>query len=351
MKKFFALLLTLSMVFMLASCGNGGSAGGSAASGSGAAGASGGNLPSYTITFAHDCGNGTPTFETAEMFKKLIEERSNGRIKVDLYPRGELSGNDASKTSSMLGSGDIQMSAINGLQTALWDVYKFPYLLSTLEEAYKSEEGESGKYMLDSLKESGILGLSFWDVGFRVFTAKKSLADVKDVKGLKLRIISSQAFTAFAQALGATPVSTTMGELYTALQQGSADCQENPLATICSRNLYEVTPYVTLTNHVWTYYIFAVNQKWFESLPKEDQQLIQDINKECTAHHRKIAEELQQGYKDKIVAAGGKIIDLTDAQREEWVKIGRSTHKDLESIVGANVLDLFYKDLGIKKPW
>ena len=184
MKKFFALLLTLSMVFMLASCGNGGSAGGSAASGSGAAGASGGNLPSYTITFAHDCGNGTPTFETAEMFKKLIEERSNGRIKVDLYPRGELSGNDASKTSSMLGSGDIQMSAINGLQTALWDVYKFPYLLSTLEEAYKSEEGESGKYMLDSLKESGILGLSFWDVGFRVFTAKKSLAALRHLQHL-----------------------------------------------------------------------------------------------------------------------------------------------------------------------
>ena len=345
MKKFIALVLALIMVLSLAACG------GKTPANNGASNNTVPELPSYTITFAHDCGDGTPTIETAEMFKKLIEERSNGRIKVDLYPRGQLSNNDASKTSSMLSSGDIQMSAINGLQTALWDVYKFPYLLSTLEEAYKSEEGESGKYMLDSLKEVGILGLSFWDVGFRVFTAKKSLADVNEVKGLKVRIISSQAFTAFVQALGGTPVSTTMGELYTALQQGSADAQENPLATINSRKLYEVTPYVTLTNHVWTYYIFAVNQKWFEGLPAEDQQLIKDINKECTAYHRKLAEQLQQGYKDKIVAAGGTIIDLTPEQLAEWVKIGRSTHKDLEKIVGANVLDLFYKDLGIQKPW
>ncbi len=339
MKKLIALLLALAMVFSLAACGGGKNNNNAS------------QLPSYTIVFAHDCGDGTPTIATAEMFKKLIEERSNGRITVDLHPRGEMSNNDASKTSSMLGSGDIHMSAINGLQTALWDVYKFPYLLSTLEEAYKSEEGESGKYMLNSLKEVGILGLSFWDVGFRVFTAKKSLADVNEVKGLKLRIISSKAFTTFAQALGATPVSTTMGELYTALQQGAADCQENPLATICSRKLYEVTPYVTLTNHVWTYYIFAVNQAWFEALPAEDQQLIIDINKECTAYHRQLAVELQEGYKKTIRDAGGTIVELTDAQLAEWVKIGRSTHKELESIVGANVLDLFYKDLGVQKPW
>lgn len=306
---------------------------------------------SLNIVFAHDAGPGTPTEAAAEMFKKLIEERSGGKITVDLFPGGQLSGNNAFTTSSMLQSGDINMACINGLNNELWEIYKFPYLFSNLDEVYASEDSASGRYMLDSLQNDGIYGLSFWDVGFRVFTAKKPLNDVNEMKGLKLRIIDSTAFTTFAKALGANPVSTSMGELYTALQQGAADTQENPLATICSRAFYEVTPYVTLTNHVWTYYVFGANLDWWNSLPQATRDLIEEVNAEATAEHRKLAEDLQESYKQKIIENNGTIVELTDEELAAWVAIGRSTHQELESIVGSELLELFYNDIGIEKTW
>lgn len=306
---------------------------------------------SLNIVFAHDAGPGTPTEAAAELFKEKIEERSGGKITVDLFPGGQLSGNNAFTTSSMLQSGDVNMACINGLNNELWEIYKFPYLFSSLEEVYASEDSKSGRYMLDSLQNDSIYGLSFWDVGFRVFTAKKPLNDVNEMKGLKLRIIDSTAFTTFAKALGANPVSTSMGELYTALQQGAADTQENPLATICSRAFYEVTPYVTLTNHVWTYYVLGANLDWWNSLPQETRDLIEEVNAEATAQHRKLAEELQEGYKEKILENNGTIVELTDEELAAWVAVGRSTHQELESIVGAEVLQMFYDDIGIEKTW
>ena len=355
MKKIIAVLMAAALILSMAACSSGGSGTPAAtqapASNSGATAAPEADYKPFTITFAHDAGTGTPTEAAAEMFKQLVEERSGGTITVDLYPGGQLSNNNASNTSAMLQSGDIHMACINGLNNQLWEVYKFPSLFSTLEEVYASEDGASGRYMLDSLQPEGIYGLSFWDVGFRVFTAKQPLNDVKNIAGLKLRIIDSTAFTTFAKALGANPVSTTMGELYTALQQGAADCQENPLATICSRAFYEVTPYVTLTNHVWTYYVFGANLDWWESLPEAARQLIEEVNKEVTAFHREKAVEFQDGYKQKILDNGGTIVELTDAELAEWVKVGRSTHPELEKIVGSDVLDLFYKDLGLTKTW
>jgi len=348
MKKFLAILLALAMVFSFAACGKKEEAKVEEKKGD--------DYEPFTFIFAHDCGNGTPTIEVAQKFKALLEEKSGGKITVDLYEGGTLSNNNSATTISMLSAGDIQMSCINGGQNSgLWDVYKLPYLFGTLEEAYKSEESKSGQYMLDSLKVDGIKGLSFWDVGFRVFTSNKSFADVNDVKGEKMRIISSKAFTTFAQALGASAVSTSMGELYTALQQGLATCQENPLATICSRNLYEVNKFVTLTNHVWTYYILAANMDWWNSLPEAAQKLINEVNAECTKLHREVAEQKQQGYKDKITAAGGTIVELTDAQLKAWVEVGRSTHKDLvadiKAAAGEDVVAIFYDDLGIAKTW
>lgn len=347
MKKLLALLLALAMVFSFAACGKKEDA---------QQGGTDDGYEAMTFIFAHDCGNGTPTIDTAQKFKAMIEEKSGGKITVDLYEGGTLSNNNSTTTIEMLSSGDIQMSCIpNGKNTALWDVYKMPYLFSTLEEAYKSEDGESGKWMLDSLSKDGIKGLSFWDVGFRVFTSNKSFANVADVKNEKMRIISSKAFTTFASALGAAPVSTSMGELYTALQQGLATCQENPLATICSRKLYEVNKFVTLTNHVWTYYVFAANEAWWNSLPAKTQDLINEVNKECTAYHRDLAVKLQDGYKKTITDNGGTVVDLTADQLAKWAEVGRSTHKDLapdiNAAAGTDVVSIFYKDLGITKSW
>ena len=108
---------------------------------------------------------------------------------------------------------------------------------------------------------------------------------------------------------------------------------------------------MTLTNHVWTYYVFGANLDWWNSLPQATRDLIEEVNAEATVRHRKLAEDLQEDYKQKIIENNGTIVELADEELAAWVAVGRSTHQELESIVGADVLELFYNDIGIQKTW
>ena len=354
MKKLIAVLLCLVMVFGLAACGGGGSTPANNTPANNTTPDNNAKEETYSvqIRLAWDTRPNLPTSVLMEKFAEEVNKRSNGQITFDTYPSGQISENNAQKTAELLTNGDIDMAVLNSVTTKRWEIFKFPYLFSTLEECYKCEEGESGKYMLNSLEQdANVHGLCYLDVGFRVFTGKEPFNDVKKLEGKKLRIINSTTFTEFAKALKATPVSTTMGELYTTLQNGGADCQENPYSVIYSQGFHKVTPYVTNTNHVWAAYVLGVNLDFWNKLPDAAKAVIEEVTKEIAAEHRKMSEDEEANYRKKMEEDGATFVDLTADELAAWVEVGRSTHQTLESLVGAETLDIFYKDLGLKKTW
>ena len=347
MKKILSIALAAAMMCSLAACGEKPSTGNEDPDNVGENG-----QYSVTIRLAHDSQPNLPTSDLMEVFEKEVEERSNGQIQIEMYPNGQLSGNNAQTTANLLTNGDIDMAVLNSVTTQRWEIYKFPYLFTSLEDAYKCEDGESGRYMLDTLEEdANVHGICYLDVGFRVFTGKEAFNDVNALQGKKLRIINSTTFTEFAKALNANPVSTSMGELYTALQQGAADCQENPLSVINSQGFHNVTPYITMTNHVWNAYVLGVNLDFWNTLPDEAKAVLEEVSTEISAEHRTRSEARESEFQTKLESEGATIVELTDAEREAWAAVGRSTHQTLEDLVGAEVVDVFYKDLGIEKSW
>ena len=354
MKKVIAVLLCLVMVFGLAACGGGGSTPANNTPANNTTPDNNAKEETYSvkIRLAWDTRPDLPTSKLMEKYAEEVTKRSNGQIQFETFPNAQLSGNNAQKTAELLTNGDIDMAVLNSVTTKRWEIFKFPYLFSTLEECYKCEDGASGRYMLDTLKEdANTYGLTYLDVGFRVFTGKESFADVKTLEGKKLRIINSRTFTEFAAALKATPVTTSMGELYQALQTGAADCQENPYSTISSQGFHNVNPYITNTNHVWAAYVLGANLDFWNELPEAAKKVLEEVGKEIAAEHRKMSEDSEADYRKKMESEGATFIDLTPEQLKAWVEVGRSTHKSLEELVGAETLDIFYKDLGLKKTW
>ena len=359
-KKVLAVLLVLTTVFALCACGAKSEPAAPAATAAPAAAPAADAAPAapaeepynVTIRFAHDSQPNQSQYELYEWLGKEIETRSNGQIKVEIFGAGQLSQNNSQVTAGLLTNGDVDMAVLASVTTKRWEIYKFPYLFSTEEEVFKCEDGASGRFMLDSLEEdANTHGLVYLANGFRVFSSKKPFNDVKAVEGQKLRIINSTTFTEFAKALKATPVSTSMGELYTALEQGAADCQENPISTIYKFGFHNVTPYITMTNHVWASHVLGVNLDFWKALPDSAKKILEDVAAELAAKQRVTYKEDAEVDKQNIVNEGGTIVELTDAELAEWVKVGRSCHKNLVDLVGEDVIDLFYKDLGITKDW
>ena len=349
MKKAISFVLALILVLSLAACGGGG--GGNAAQNNTANNAAN-ETYNVKIRLAWDTRPDLPTSKLMEKYVEEVEKRSNKQITFETFPNAQLSGNNSQKTAELLTNGDIDMAVLNSVTTKRWEIFKFPYLFSTLEEAYKCEDGTSGRYMLDTLQEdANTYGLTYLDVGFRVFTGKESFADVKKLEGKKVRIINSRTFTEFVQALKATPVTTSMGELYQALQTGAADCQENPYSTISSQGFHNVNPYITNTNHVWAAYVLGANLDFWKELPAAAQKLLEEVAKEIALEHRKMSEDSEATYRKKMESEGATFIDLTADQLKAWVEVGRSTHKNLVDLVGSETIEVFYKDLGLTKNW
>lgn len=336
-KKIIALLLAAMMVFSLAACGKEKEP------------EKQDEKKNITISFAHDLSASHVMYPYLDELAENIQKESNGRITVDVFGGGQLSGSNANETTNILASGDVQLAIINGMQTPDWDIFKLPYLFASLDDVHKVYAGKSGQLMFDTLTKAGIHGLGWLDVGFRHFTAKTNIADIENCKGLKMRIVDSRAFNLFVQALGGNPVTTSIGELYTALQQGNADTQENSISTIASLGFTEVAPYLVLTEHIFTYYIVAANDAWWQGLDAEAQGIIEKCVKEtCDKLNAGIVKNSEQGAIDKMAANGAHVIELTPEQKAKWVAAGRSTHKELIQDIDPVIYKTFCEELGIK---
>jgi C4-dicarboxylate-binding protein DctP len=304
------------------------------------------------IKFSHVVALDTPKGKGAEYFKKLAEERTKGRVKIEVYPNSQLYKDGEEMEALQLGSVQIlapSVAKFGPLGVREFEVFDLPYIFDTFAELHKITDGSVGKLLFQKLESKGIIGLAYWDNGFKDFSANKPLKLPTDAKGLKMRIQSSKVLDSEIRALGGIPQVMAFSEVYQALQTGVVDGTENPPSNFYTQKMNEVQKYLTMTDHGVIEYAVIVNKKFWEGLPADIRTILEGAMKDAT----KYANDIAKDENDKALAAvkaTGKteIVMLTAEGKAAWKKALVPVHREMESRIGKDIIDEVYKQTGFK---
>lgn len=267
----------------------------------GAGAACAADIQARTIKFPSASNKGHPQVMGVEKFAELVKQKSGGKITVKPFPGGVL-GPDLQVVSALQG-GTVEMNVMNASLLAgnvkEMTIFDLPFLFASTKEADAIADGPIGRRLLDKLRDRGLVGLAYWDLGFReMHTVKKPVAKADDLKGLKMRVIPTPIYVDLVNALGATAVPMPFTETYTALEQGAIDGMTNPLLNILDGKYNEVSKHLTLTNHMYTPQAVIVSKKFWDKLSPDEQKILQDAATETAVYQRKVARE----EADKVLA-------------------------------------------------
>lgn len=294
------------------------------------------------VKFSHVVANDTPKGKAAQYLKKLVEERTDGRMKVEIYPNASLYGDrDAIEALQM---NAIQLAApsfskFTGFVPEL-QIFDLPFLFNDDDHLHKVLDGEVGQEILDLVGQKGLVGLAYWDNGFKQISDKqRPLIKPSDAKGLKFRIMSSKVLEAQFKVIGANPQVLPFSEVYSALQQGVVDGQENTLSNIYTKKFHEVQNYMTLSNHGYLGYLLVSNKMFINKLPEDLKETFLGAVKDATEYARKIAKEVNQDYLEKIKESGKvEITTLTPEQRQVWKDKMMEIYPEFYDVIGKDLI-------------
>lgn len=328
MKKVFALILALAMALSLAACGGSASSGNTAASsGSSDSSAS----PSVNLKVAYADPETSVFGKGAAAFAEKLEELSGGTMTCTMYPNGTLG--SISEVAAMIQQGTCDVSPI--VTSSLVDfcpelgVFDLPFLFADYDEAREIINGEAGEYLAGKMAESNMHVGSWMTMGFRETTSKKPINSVEDFKGLKIRTQSNEVHQAIFSTLGAAPTIISFSELYTAMEQGTVDAQENPYVNIQNNAYYEVQDYLVETNHVFQLTALLISSSTYDKLTDEQKAWVDeaaayaaDVEWDATETDNETAKQacIDAGMTyveldhDELLAATESVYDTYDAQ-------------------------------------
>jgi C4-dicarboxylate-binding protein DctP len=304
------------------------------------------------IKFSHVVALDTPKGKGAEKFKQLAEERTKGRVKVEVYPNSTLYKDGEEMDALQLGS--VQMLApsvakFGPMGVREFEVFDLPYIFEDFGELHKVTDGGVGKLLFQKLESKGIVGLAYWDNGFKDFSANKPLRLPGDVRGLKMRIQSSKVLDAEIRALGGIPQVMAFSEVYQALQTGVVDGTENPPSNFYTQKMNEVQKYLTLSDHGVIEYAVIANKKFWDGLPADIRTILEGAMKDATKYANDIAKEENDKALAAVKATGKtEILTLSSDAKAAWKKALLPVHREMESRVGKDILQEVYKETGFK---
>ncbi|WP_457331070.1 TRAP transporter substrate-binding protein [Rhizobacter sp. P5_C2] len=302
------------------------------------------------IKFSHVVAPDTPKGNGAQRFKELAEQRSGGRVKVDVYPNSQLYKDKEEMEALQLGS--VQMLApslakFGPLGVKEFEVFDLPFIFKDQAAFRAVTEGPVGTDLFKKLEPKGVKGLAYWDNGFHIMSANKPLHKVADFRGLKMRIQSSKVLDAEMRALGAVPQVMAFSELYQALQSGVVDGCEGVPSNFYTQKTYEVQKHTTISNHGHLAYAVIVNKKFWDGLPADIRTILEGALKEATAFANDMATKENIDDLEKMRASGKTTIYTpTAAELDEWKKALMPVHKEMASRVGQSTIDAVYKAAG-----
>lgn len=344
-KNVLAIALTAALALGILSGCNSNSAGSGTSAGSSGSQSSGDSAPetTYTMRIAHILDTGSIRHQSLEMFKEEVEEKTNGGIKVELYPSAQLGSDD--ELVEQVKNGTIEGYRGSAIDTVIpeYNIYSMPFLFADVDEAAAVMASDWGKALADKSEVNNVKILATGTGGMRVLTNNvRPVMTPEDMKGLKLRTPSWEVTILTMEALGANCTSISYNETYMALKTNVADGQENPWVYIVEPKFYEVQKYASDINWSLTLEYFPINLTWYNSLPAEYQQIITEAAEECMLYNNEQNKELEQTYIDTC-AEYMDIYYLTDEQRQmfveaatpvydHYIETGLFTQADLDEI-------------------
>ena len=260
---------------------------------------------------------GHPAVMGAEKFAEIVAAKSGGKIKVSLFPGGVLGG-DAPTVSALQG-GTVEMTVLNSgilaSQVKEFAIYDFPFLFANAKEADAVVDGPFGKGLHARLADKGIIGLAYWELGFRDLTnGRRPINKVEDIAGLKLRVIPNPINIDWVKALDANPTPLAFPELYAALEQKAVDGQENPVSVILANKFAEVQKHLALTHHQYNPQSVIISKKVWDTMSGAEKKIIQDAADEAGRYQRQVSREQAASTIDQLKKAGMQVTELPPAE-------------------------------------
>lgn len=270
-----------------------------------------------TIKFATQNPKGHPIVMGMEKFAEIVQAKSGGKIRVNLFPGGTL-GSDQANVSAIQG-GTLEMASMNSgifaSQVKEFAIYDFPFLFSSEREAEVIIDGPIGKRLHDKLQEKGIVGLAYFELGFRNITnSRRPVNKVEDLEGLKLRVIPNPINVDWVRALGANPTPLPFPEVYGALEQRAIDGQENPLTVINANKFFEVQRHVVLSNHQYNPQSVVISKKFWDGLDAGQKKIIAEAAQEAAKFQRQQARAQVSSALDNMKKNGMQVTELSAAE-------------------------------------
>ena len=302
------------------------------------------------IKFSHVVAQDTPKGKAAEFFAKKAEELTGGKVKVEVYANSALYKDKEEMEALQLGS--VQMLApslakFGPLGVKEFEVFDLPFIFDNRDDLHKVTTGPVGQKLLDKLQKRGITGLAYWDNGFKIFSSNKPIHKVADYKGQKYRIQSSKVLEAEIRALGGIPQVIAFGETYQALQTGVVDATENPPSNFYTQKMHEVQKHLSLTNHGYLGYAVIVNKKFWDGLPADVRDQLNQAMKQTTFYANQIAQDDNDQALEGVKKSGKTAIYTpTKEERTALKKALVPVHEKMSSRVGKETIQEVYKATG-----
>ena len=302
------------------------------------------------VKFSHVVAVDTPKGKAAERFKQLAEERTKGRVKVEVYPNSSLFKDGEEMEALQLGS--VQMLApslakFGPLGAREFEVFDLPYMFDNYAELHKVTEGPVGAALFQKLEPKGIVGLAYWDNGFKLMSANKPIRVPADYKAPKMRIQSSKVLGDQFKALGAIPQVMAFSEVYQAMQTGVVDGSENTPSNIYTQRHYEVQKYIAETNHGYIGYAVIANKKFWDGLPADVRTTLEGAMRDATKYANEIAQKENDDALEAIRKSGKtEILKLKDDEKAQMRKALAVVHKENESRIGRETIAAVQKATG-----
>ena len=306
---------------------------------------------SKTIRLSHITSKDSPWDKGAHKFAELVAKKTNGRVEVKVFPQSQLANGNQKAELEMLQSGVIDMTWDSPIILALFldkrfDVFNLPWLYPSMDVANKVADGPMGALAMKWLEEKGIVGLGIGVNGYRELTnSKHPIAAPDDMKGIKFRVAGTKLYLETFKLLGANAVTMNFGEVFTSLQQGVIDGQENPTAIIDSSKLYEVQKYLTMWHYSFDPLVLCINKKLFDSFAPADQKAIRAAAKEAVAYERTVSADEEKALPDVLKKKGMQVNTLTPAQIAAFKDRVKPVYAMVEGYVGADNMKLMLAEV------
>lgn len=328
----------VSCLFVLTACGSSGNSGANGSSTPASSQTAGTkNIQSRVMKAGIVSPKGHPQALGLDKFAEIVEKNSGGKMKIQKFNDGTL-GDDKKMMEAL--QGGLQEIAVITTPPVFgtikeFGIFDFPLVFKNEKEADAIMDGPIGKKLLDKLPAHNLVGLAYWENGFRSITnSKHPIQKADDLKGLKIRTLPNQIHLEAFKTWGSNPTPMVFAEVFAALESKAIDGQENSLAVIESHKLYEVQKYLSITNHLYAPFVFLVSKKYWDQLSDEEKKIIQDAVAESTKFQRETNRSMAKKTLENLKSKG---MQVNEMPAEEVAKMQEVTKP---------LIDKFSKDVG-----